>query len=163
MMLNGEVAHRPEEIFSLYCEHLEGKIPDQQCLAALLRACLERKHGHVISWGALYAPQVAVHEFKKYVAQKVPLTRPSEDGLVPSNQLWKLYIRVLVEASYLAELAEIIRWWEQVQFRPPKSTLLLLLRALPREFAERHIKHAASVPADAHFLLLWPWPTVDEL
>lgn len=163
MMLNGEVDHQPENIYSLYKEYLQCKSPDQQCLVALLRACGKRQQGQVITWGTFYAPQVAVHEFKQHVAQKVPQTKPSEGGLVPTNKLWKLYIEVLADSSYLAELAEIIRWWEAVQFVPEKPTLLLLLRALPREFAERHIKHASSVPADADFLLLWPWPTLDEL
>lgn len=163
IMLNGEVEHQPENIYSLYTRYLQGKSPDQQCLVALLRACIKKQNGNFLIWGTFFAPQVAVHEFKQHVAQKVPHTKPSEGGLVPTNKVWKLYIEVLAGSSYLAELAEIIRWWEEVHFVPGKSTLLLLLRALPRNFAERHIKHALSVPTDKDFLLLWPWPSLEEL
>lgn len=159
VMLNGEVVHQPQEIYNMYIEELQGKLADENCLVALLRACDIRPQGQVMMWGQLYAPQVAVHEFKTHVAKK--LMPASTGGIIASNKLWRLYIQVLSTSDYLAELAEVIRWWEQVQFVPSKSTLMALLKALPRAFAERHIKHARSVPVK-ETMQKWPWPTLEE-
>lgn len=158
VMLNGEVVHQPQEIYNMYIEELQGKLADENCLGALLRACEMRPNGQVMTWGQLYAPQVAVHEFKRHVAKKVST---SHGGIIPSNKLWKLYIGVLNSSGYLAELAEVMRWWEQLQFVPTRSTLMALLKALPREFAERHIIHARSVPTKES-TQRWPWPNVEE-
>lgn len=154
-MLNGEVAYQPETIYDLYQSELQGRTPDESCLLALLRAA--RLRPRTLMWGPMYATQVAVHEFKKNVRQL-----PESDGFLPSNKLWKEYIRLLESAEYLAELAELIQWWEKVQFVPNRSTLLLLLQALPAEYAERHITHALSVPRDSNFVSCWPWPQVEE-
>lgn len=156
-MLNGEVLHQPEKVYDFYLDELHGRIPDESSLLALLRAAVKPQNRGLM-WGQLYAFQVSVHEFKKHVAE----SEKSTEGILPSNKLWKMYIRVLSAADYLAELAEIIRWWEQVHFEPPRSTLMLLLQSLPDEFAERHIKHAFSVPKNSSFVLSWQWPTLDE-
>lgn len=158
VMLNGEVGQQPQEIYNMYIEELQGRMADENCLVALLRACEMRPEGVVMTWGQLYAPQVAVHEFKRHVAKKMST---SHGGIIPSNKLWKLYIQVVHSSGYLAELAEVMRWWEQLLFVPTRSTLMALLNALPREFAERHIKHARSVPTKES-TQGWPWPTMEE-
>lgn len=162
IMLNGEVCHQPQEVYNMYIAELQGKLADEHCLMALLRACKKSPDGNLMTWGHLYAPQVAVHEFKKNVAKKVPSVVASDGGVIPSNKLWKQYIHVLASSEYMAELAEVIRWWEQLQFIPSKSTLMLLLKALPREFARRHIKHAHAVSQNTSPVVEWPWPTLEE-
>lgn len=161
-MLNGEVAHQPEEIYNLYIEELQGKSADESCLLALLRASQKRENGQVIMWGQLYAPQVAVHEFKKNVAKNVPSMLALDCGIFPSNRLWRTYIQVLTSSQYVAELADVMQWWEKLQFVPTKNTLMMLLNALPHEFAERHIKHALSLPTSSGARLEWPWPTIED-
>lgn len=162
IMLNGEVSHQPQKIYNMYIEELKGRLADEHCLMALLRACKKKFKGQVIMWGQLYAPQVAVHEFKKHVAKTVLSPLINDSGVIPSNKLWKTYIQVLSSSKYIAELAEVMRWWEQLLFVPSRSTLRMLLNALPREFAERHIKHANAVPRNASTVPEWPWPTLEE-
>lgn len=160
VMLNGEVNHRPGELYKIYCDELQDHVPDEACLSALLRASMKRVDGKPLAWGPLYAPQVAVHEFKKYVQNGPAAKDESALCIYPSNRLWQVYIHALRSAEYTAELAEIMRWWEQVRFMPSRTTLMLLLRALPVEFSERHIKHAHSLPVSS---VQWPWPTIEEL
>lgn len=161
IMLNGEVHHRPQEIYDLYVAELGGRAPDESCLVALMRASLKQVDNGMVWNEQMLAPQIAVHEFKKYVCRETP----TDDtiGIVPSAKLWKWYVEVLVSAKYVAELAEIIRWWEVLEYVPPKSTLLLLLRSLPGDFVLRHLKHVNSVPKNSSFVLSWPWPRADEL
>ncbi|KAM9939176.1 hypothetical protein OXX80_001327 [Metschnikowia pulcherrima] len=156
VMLNGEVNHRPGDLYELYCSELQGNIPDEACLGALLRASTKRADGQPYTWGRLYAPQVAVHEFKKYVSNGKDANAVA---IFASNKLWQVYIHALRSADYTAELAEIMRWWERSSFIPSRSTLMLLLRALPIEFSERHIKHAHSLPRTSRS---WPWPTIED-
>lgn len=162
VMLIGESKLQSQEVYNMYIKELQGRLADEHCIMALLGACTRKANGQVMTWGQLYAPQVAVHEFKTHVAKKVPYVSASEGGLIPSNKLWKAYIHVLSTSDYLAELAEVMRWWEQLQFVPSSSTLLKLLKALPREFAERHIKHANAVPQNTSTVLEWPWPTLED-
>lgn len=161
-MLLGESQFQPQKIYNMYIAELRGKSADEHCILALLRACLKQPDGEIMVWGKLLAPQVAVHEFKNNVAKRSPPTTASESGIIPSNKLWRAYIHALLKSDYLTELAEVMRWWEQLQFVPSKSTLWKLLRALPKEFAERHIKHANAVPGNANVVLEWPWPTLEE-
>lgn len=161
-MLLGESRVQPQEIYNMYIAELRGKSADEHCVLALLRACLKQPGGETMVWGKLLAPQIAVHEFKNNVARRSPPTTVSESGIIPSNKLWRAYIHVLLKSDYLTELAEVMRWWEQLQFVPSNSTLWKLLRALPKEFAERHIKHANAVPRNANVVLEWPWPTLEE-
>lgn len=157
-MLSGEVYHQPQNIYNLYKRELEGRVPDESCLSALLRASVAQPLGRVMVWGQLFAPQVAVHEFKKHVSLQV-----DDDGLVPSARLWTWYVKVLICSGYMAELADIIRWWELVQFVPPKGLLLLLLRLLPSEFVLRHLKHVSLMPKNSTHVSRWPWPSAEEL
>ncbi|GEQ67757.1 hypothetical protein JCM33374_g1422 [Metschnikowia sp. JCM 33374] len=159
IMLNGEAKHRPADLYQLYCNELQGNVPDEACLSALLRASMKRSDGKPFAWGPLYAPQVAVHEFKKYVQSEAYAPDSATVSIFASNKLWQVYIYALRSAEYTAELSEIIRWWEKIQFIPSRSTLMLLLRALPRDFSERHIKHAHSLPQSS---MSWPWPALEE-
>ncbi|OBA21569.1 hypothetical protein METBIDRAFT_78493 [Metschnikowia bicuspidata var. bicuspidata NRRL YB-4993] len=160
VMLHGEASHRPGDLYQLYCDELQGSVPDEACLSALLRASMKRVNGRPLLWGLLYAPQVAVHEFKQYVLSE-PVAKDSNVwGIVASNRLWQVYIHALRSAEYTAELADIMRWWEEIEFVPSRSTLTLLLRALPPEFADRHIKHAHSLPRTS---VSWPWPSIEEV
>lgn len=131
--------------------------PSEGCLVALLRASI--KGGGQLLWGRLYALQVAVHEFKKYVISDT--SRSNEPCIVPSNKLWRVYLWALDNAGYMLELADVIRWWEAISFIPSQRTLLLLLLMLPEEVAARHLKHAAALPFGAN--LSWPWPRPDQV
>lgn len=131
--------------------------PNEACLVALLRASI--KGGNLLLWGKLYALQVAVHEFKKYVCSDS--ARSNRPCIVPSNRLWRVYLWALESAGYMLELADIIRWWEAISFVPNQKTLLLLLLMLPEEVAARHLKHAAAIPVGAN--LMWPWPKPEQV
>lgn len=152
IMLNGEVGHQPEHIFRLYTSALEGRLPDEACLLALLRASMVKSGSNFLLWGEMYAPQVAVHEFKTHVCML-----PSDSGVTPSVALWRMYLKLLVSAGYASELAGMIRWWSDVDFVPSKELLTDLLWALPEHHRKRHIQHALSLPRTD-----WPWPTLDE-
>lgn len=151
IMLNGEATYNPAAMHRLYSAATADAEPDDACVAALLRASMQKPYGKFLMWGQLYAPQVAVREFHRYVHEALA-------PHVPSQRLWCLYIQTLVAADYLAQLADVIRWWEELQFVPSASTLRTLLKTLPREFVERHIKHARTVGGSG-----WPWPTMEEL
>lgn len=151
----------PEQIFDPFCSP-DSNIPvypNEACLVALLRGSMKASPGALLIWGKLHALQVAVHEFKKYVC--VDAARSNAPCLFPSNRLWRVYLFALVHAGYMLELADVIRWWETINFVPNQETLLVLLLALPEEVAERHIKHAASVPSGSN--MNWPWPTMTQV
>lgn len=163
IMLNGEVNHQPEKIYELYLQESKFAAPNEAILNALLRASLKRPSGKPLIWGDLFASQIAVHEFKLNVAESMASLKSVPGLIVPSDKLWRSYIKCLIQADYIPELAEIIRWWEELQFQPKKSTLVLLLQGLPREFVERHIKHAHATGKTNGFLLAWPWPGSEEI
>ena len=131
--------------------------PTESCLVALLRGSI--KGGTQLQWGNLFALQVAVHEFQKYVC--TDLSGSNNPCIYPSNKLWRVYLWALDNAGYMLELSDIIRLWEAISFVPEQETLLLLLLMLPDEVTARHLKHAASVPANA--TLAWPWPTLEHV
>lgn len=153
-MLNGELRHQPEKLFDLYQKELSGRSPDESCLCALLRVV---KRDRRLMWGEMFASQIAVHQFRSNVR-----STPELCNVVPSDRAWYLYVEVLALCYYTAELAELLKWWEDLQFAPSKDTLMLLLRSLPVPFAERHVRHWCSLPAGSSFVLTWPWPTVEE-
>lgn len=166
LMLMGEAQVQPENIFQLYQRELLSRnlLPDESCILALIKAARKHPRGNpegVIEWGELYAPQVAVHEFRTYVKG------PNSTGLVVSDRVWRSYIRMLRRFEYVSELSEIIGWWEMVKFIPDYPTLITLLMGLPSDFAVRHVSHMEkirneSVNVEWKGVTSWPWPGLAE-
>lgn len=169
IMLQGEAIHSPETVYPLYKRELGDQSPDIGCIGAVIQAALKQDiNGNVILWGELFAPQVAVHLFKSNIIQN----KEDSLNLEADSKLWQQYIKLLFRYGYLNESAEIIKWWEQIQFVPDSETLLLLLKSLPIEHAERHISHYGKVKRDSelikpelklHDSSHWPWPTHQQL
>lgn len=162
IMLQGEAIADPYNVYNLYRSELQrNKVPpNKECLIGLLRASFKTNDDNsCIVWDNLYAPQVAVHEFKKHV------TGPyNEDGAIyPTDKLWQLYIQMLAKYGYISELAEIMQWWEHIKFTPHHDTLLQLMAALPAEYGQRYIQHFNKVKGDSKYDLDWSWPTIEEL
>lgn len=166
-MMNGEVKVQPENIYPIYKQELSKYqvLADESCLMALLKASLKLSTTDTsFVWQDMYPPQIAVHEFKIHV------NRPH---FRPSNELWQMYIRVLLKFGYISQLSEIMEWWQNLHFTPNHYTLLSLLKALPLEFSHRHISHIAKVKREAHAPqypaigsqgnIDWPWPTLEDL
>lgn len=159
VMLAGESSHQAENLYDLYKHELNTTSPDENCLVALLRAASKKySDDHRLWWNNHHASQIAVYEFKINVSDAF-----DDSKIMPSNKTWQLYIGLLKDCDYTAELSEIMRWWEQLHFVPEKDTLMKLLRALPAPFAQRHVRHWRSVPDSASSLHDWPWPTEEEL
>lgn len=152
-MLLGESQYQASEVYNLYKSELNMRTPDEHCLVALLRTSATQEN---LKWGDLLASQVSVQEFQRVVSR-------TKSGFQASDRLWRGYIDVLAQADYLPELAEIIRWWVEVGFVPSRLTLQALLKAMPEEFARRHVKHVAAIPANSSALLAWPWPSPQEM
>ena len=190
IMLNGETNVQPENLYELYKLELFDKNnfnPDESCLAALIKAAMKQVDGNdkasCIMWGDMYAPQVAIHEFKQHVMTKAfdkDLGKADNDpGIYPQDDLWQRYIHLLAKYDYISELSTIIQWWESLNFRPNYLTLLMLLGSLPTEYGSRYIKHVEKVREDsakstyAHLgedpkskaqnYLDWSWPSLEEL
>ncbi|CUM45574.1 uncharacterized protein AC631_03732 [Debaryomyces fabryi] len=190
IMLNGEVNVQPEHIYDLYKLELFEKNnfnPDESCLAALIKAAMRQSDRNdkssCLMWGDMYAPQVAIHEFKQHVMTEAfdkDLGKADNDPRVyPQDDLWQKYIHLLAKYDYISELSTIIQWWEHLNFKPNYITLLMLLGSLPTEYGSRYIKHVEKVKEDsakstyAHIgedpksivqnYLDWSWPTLDEL
>lgn len=146
-MLEGELQIQPQNIYKLFKEEIKQRelSPNEKCLLSLLKAA--RRGPEPFIWDGMYAPQIAIHEFKTYI------------GEIPSSDfLWQEYIELLSQYDYVDEMSEIIKWWEQLGFSPSPETLMRLLRALPEEFAKRHIIHGHKV-GGVH---AWPWPDLAE-
>ncbi|CUM65137.1 uncharacterized protein PRCAT00002764001 [Priceomyces carsonii] len=183
IMLNGEVSFSTRNVFELYKKEYYGSsylFPNESSLRALMRAaCLVNSDHNITIWDNMYAPQIAVHEFKKQViSQFLDFSSSQLENdckIYPSDELWHCYILMLHSFDYISELSLIIRWWEDLRFRPSRKLLLLLLRSLPKEYGKRHIQHMAKVRADSRNListstlkseqdiLNWDWPDEDEL
>lgn len=190
IMLNGEANIQPENIYNLYKQELFDKnniAPDESCLTALIKAALKqldpKDKSTCFVWGDLYAPQIAIHEFKQHVMSEAFSSdnggTDSDPRIYPHDDLWQKYIHLLAKYEYIYELSIIIQWWEQLNFKPNYATLLKLLGSLPIEYGSRYIKHAEKVKADgakstnAHIgddtkrnipnTQDWLWPTMDEL
>ncbi len=151
LVLESYAKSNPSKVFEVYKTELidKGLSPNKTCLGTLLRvACFD---GESILWNGFTAPEIAVMEFQKHVKTKGM-------GLVPNEWLWGLYTKLLIRYDYVSELSKIMKWWEDLRFEPSKELLLTLLGALPKEFAERHIKHHEKV----HLKRDWPWPSIDE-
>lgn len=148
-----------DEIFDPFCSPLSQLpvLPSEGCLVALLRASTKAT-GALLRWGKLFALQVAVHEFKKYVCTSA--SHPNTPCIYPSNKLWCIYLYALHHAGYILELADVIRWWESIRFIPEQETLTVLLLMLPAEVSERHIQHAMAVSAGDN---PWPWPSIEKV
>lgn len=162
--LDGELMAEPSQVWNHYKRLvMTDNVPNATSLVALIRAARKGRWEWQLADGStLFAPQIAVHQWKRHVAT----TRMGQVG-------WQQYLHLLAQNSYTDELAAIIKWWELLGFVPNRHTLLVLLRLLPRDHALRHIDHYHKVkhdlakvpppkvtPAD---VLHWPWPTKDEL
>lgn len=159
VMLAGESTYQAENLYELYQEELGMKSPDENCLVALIKAATKKYlDERRLWWNNFHASQIAVYEFKMNVSETHDDTK-----IMPSNKTWQLYVTLLRDCDYTAELSEILRWWEQLHFVPERDTLLMLLKALPLPFAQRHIKHWRSVPDSSSSLKDWPWPSEEEL
>lgn len=141
------------KFFTLYKKEVIDRdhLPNAACLGLLLRTA--RRSENIIVGENLFAPQLAIREFQRNVQAS-----GRSFGIFPRDGLWKQYILLLAEFDYVSELSKIIKWWIDLDFKPKKSTILLLLNALPEEFALRHIKHhqVAKLRKD------WDWPTTRE-
>ncbi|CAN3363181.1 hypothetical protein DICA3_E07074 [Diutina catenulata] len=159
--LQGESYVAPERVYELYCSEIRvGMTPNALCLSALIRSASK----HPYEWSArpdqtpLYAPQIAVYEFKRHVA-----------SARVSQPIWQRYIALLAQYNYTDELASVIQWWERLKFVPNPRTLLVLLQNLPQEHAFRLIDHYNKVKRDSEKVpppkrtpndtLHWPWPS----
>jgi len=167
IMLQGEAIADPTNVYDLYKSELSRNNvpPNRECLVGLLRASFKTNDDNAcIVWGDLYAPQVAVHEFKKHVVGAF-----NEDGFIyATDSLWQIYIQMLAKYGYVSELAEIIQWWEHIKFTPHYETLLHLMAALPSEYGQRYIEHFNKVKIDSDKFHPksqqdWNWPTLEEL
>ncbi|CAH2350496.1 hypothetical protein CLIB1423_01S11430 [[Candida] railenensis] len=180
IFLSGECNIQPENLYEVYEKELgqNNLLPNEECLVALLNAsCTTNSEGECIMWGQMYAPQLAVHEFRKQVMSKSFQDGELNDStkIYPTDHLWLRYIYVLSKYGYVAELSAIMEWWVSIEFIPRSGTLLELLLALPPEFGERHIRHMESVSSSNARLLgeageshrtsinEWPWPSRDKL
>lgn len=171
IMLNGEVQMQPENLYNIYKTQLKqhNLVPDESCLQALINGSMASPTNNSEScfiWDELYAPQVAIHEFRSFTVS----SDMERDKITPTDQLWTSYINMLSKYEYVSELSEMIVRWEQINFVPNASTLLALLRALPIEFSKRHIQHIEKVKSDSQHGVIgnegpisWPWPTIDDL
>ena len=151
LILETYAKNNRSNVFPTYKKELmdKGLSPNKSCLGALLKvASLD---GKLIAWNGFTAPEIAVIEFQKHV-------KTNHTGLIPNEWLWGLYIQLLIRYDYVSELSKIMKWWEDLRFEPSKDLLLTLLGSLPKEFAERHIKHHEK----AHLKRDWPWPSIDE-
>ncbi|RCK57509.1 hypothetical protein Cantr_06038 [Candida viswanathii] len=151
LLLQHKAKTSPQRVFHIYKEKLLDKklSPNKACLQALLTVALH--DGDTVLWNGFTAPEIAVIEFQKHA-------RTRNVGLIPNEGLWWLYIKLLIKHDYVSELSKIMKWWEDLRFEPSKQLLLTLLSSLPKEFAERHIKHHEK----AHLKRDWPWPSIDE-
>lgn len=184
IMLNGEAKQDPSQVYDLYQRDLFEKnnfLPDESCISALLTASSASTNHRPILWGQLYAPQVAIHEFKKHVvSDTIDFTDLDSAHIYPGNQLWQKYIGLLSKFDYIYELSELIQWWTKIKFTPNKKTLFSLLHSFPIEFAERYIIHFEKIKKDSVSEITlpsstngeptkqpetsgdWPWPTLAE-
>lgn len=167
IMLSGEAALQPEKTYDLYNAEIKdrGLQPDEQCLMALIEAATSTKGSGVLMWGSLYAPQVAIREYKNYTTGQ---NRNSSRYCRPSDRLWQRYIAMLVQFDYVSELSTILQTWVEMEFHPAPETLMALLRALPWDFALRCIVHfdklkKESVTGQLKGPSQWPWPAVEEV
>ncbi|KAK6460469.1 hypothetical protein DFJ63DRAFT_332064 [Scheffersomyces coipomensis] len=162
IMLQGEAIVNPTGVYELYKSELISKDvpPNDGCILALISASTKTANGQII-WGDLYAPQVAIAEFKRVVKD-----------VYKSQILWRRYIRMLAKFDYVHELAGIIQFWEKLKFRPDQVTLLLLLSSLPKEYSQRYIDHFKLINGSENTVnksenisdsSSWDWPTSTEL
>lgn len=158
VMLCGEAHIQPQNLYSIYQRELEenNAQANEQCLLALIMASsmsVGTDPKECITWGNLYAPQIATNEFKSlvpgnpYSIKSTNNDHPS--SIYPKDELWQAYINLLSKYGYTSELSSIIPWWENLDFIPSYSTLLALLVALPWQFAIRYIKHTEQVRSDS--------------
>lgn len=162
IMLLGEAKHNPHAFYDIYKRELANTLPNGTCLSALLSASMY--DNTTLVWDNLYAPQVSVHEFKKHVVSQIGSTDLDSAHVRPSSSLWQKYIRVLAKYEYVAEMAELIQWWESIGHRPSRDTLLLLVKSLPQAHGRRLLEHNEKVQRDGGLPVHnWPWPTFDDL
>lgn len=161
MMLKCEYKVNPCNVFAVYKRELLDKqlSPNNNALKILILAALKQSND---LWGDLFAPQVAINQFLTHVKHSV---NDNELGLTPSNGLWRAYIRLLMNNSYISELSKILKWWEDIKFTPDKETLMMLLIALPEEFTNRHIQHQEKLRKESllYEKMNWDWPTRQQL
>lgn len=166
--LHGEGRFQPENIFQMYNSELGEMSPSHRCVSALITTAIRSPN---IMWGEMYAAQVAIYEFKQYVAANES-EGPYDADKLPDDGLWQKYIELLARYEYVAEMASVIEWWEKLSYKPSQATLVLLLKAMPAEYGERYVQHAEKVRNESVGRLgaiakggvfEWPWPSVAEL
>lgn len=167
--LHGEGRFQPENIFQMYNSELGSMSPSHRCISALMSTAIRSPN---TMWGDMYAAQVAIHEFKQYVAANQTSGGSYDADKLPDDSLWQKFIELLARYEYVAEMAPVIEWWERIHFRPSHATLLLLLRAMPAEYSERYVQHAEKVQNESvggekgglkGGVFDWPWPSAAEL
>ncbi|EGW31863.1 uncharacterized protein SPAPADRAFT_62474 [Spathaspora passalidarum NRRL Y-27907] len=159
LMLEGEAKANHKNVFSLYKSELLDKnlSPNIQCLGVLLQVAT--KLGTTQVWNGLTPPQVAINQFQTHVKADA-----SAFGIMPDDLLWKKYIELLSKYQYISEVSKIMKWWEDLKYNPPKDVLVVLLSALPEEYAKRHIEHISKLKRETKTVAKpnWEWPTYEE-
>ncbi|CCH46230.1 hypothetical protein BN7_5821 [Wickerhamomyces ciferrii] len=137
-----ESYHNPHNSYDLYKRLLETHcdgIPNENCLISLILPAY--KFGKSLIWDNRYASQIAVHEFRKHCKKKID---DAQGVIIPSNSIWKPYIKLLGQCDYQDEIGEIIGIWEDLKIIPERETIAMLLASMPDGFAEVIIKHAKT-------------------
>lgn len=172
VVLLGESFHNPKEAYNLYRrllrEHCDDIPSEKGLLSLLVPAFLDPS----LLWENRCAAQIAVHEFRKHCKRTLD---DVEGTLVPSNSLWKPYIKLLGRCNYQDELSEIMKLWEDLEITPERETLALLLASFPEGIGESKRRHAAKYlvseqePKEIHDVKdlsespIWDWPEAHEV
>ena len=169
VVLLGESFENPPQAYDLYLSLLEkhcDNIPNEKCLLSLL---IPPYLDPTLKWGNRYASQIAVHEFRKHCKRSLD---DVEGTIIPSNSLWKPYVKLLGRCNYQDELSEVMKLWEDLNVIPERETLAMLLASLPVGVGESKRRHAVKylVPnedsgqiQDLSETPNWDWPDDHEL
>lgn len=168
-VLLGESFHNPQEAYNLYKRLLEAHCdnePNERCVISLI---IPAYTDRTLRWDNRLASQIAVHEFRKHCKRSID---DIEGSFIPSNSLWKPYIKLLGRYNYQDELSEIMKLWGDLKITPERETLAMLLASLPEGMGESKIKHASKYlvtdrdPQELEGILeepQWEWPEDYEL
>jgi len=145
----------------LLSDHCED-IPNEKCLLSLI---LPGYLNPTLRWQNRFASQIAVHEFRKHCKKSLD----DVDGtFVPSNSLWKPYLKLLGRFNYQDELADVLKTWEDLKIVPERETLAIYLAALPGGIGDAKRKHAvkylvSNEPQELSETPTWDWPDEHEI
>lgn len=133
---------QPDKIFELYKVLLNDRLPDNNCLKALLNASLI--NGRNLIWGEYYAVQIALNEFNEKT-YKDPL---DIKHIQPNESLWNIYMKALYVHNYYEDLSLLMARWDNLRYIPSKRLLCNLVSVLPEQEGNRLIKFGCSIVKD---------------